>query len=312
MPIIATFLNGYDDTGTPDDVIGTVGGYDIVQFQLDSSANSTDLRTFDMRITNFYSIEEIELDSYYIPMTIILSAAQIGSGLSANLLIDGSGAPGYGDVIKIYMDTETSLDLSGWTFQGWTDTIYVFGDSSAETITAPSGDFNISTSDGNDTFRYVDGRDGSTGQVINGGNADDTLLLVLNATATDNIFDLRGPSFYSIEKITFSSSGTQDATLRLYGNQFQNGNLSATLQVTGVNGASNTETIEIYMDTQTIVDLSGWSFMNWGGQNEKVIIHGDSSLELITGSSQDDEILGGGGADTLYGMGGDDIIDGGG
>ncbi|HHN66680.1 MAG TPA: calcium-binding protein [Thermopetrobacter sp.] len=325
MAIIATFNDGYDDTGGPDDVIGT-GGYDTVLFQVDNNnAYTIDSRVFDMRITNFISIEEIQLseinplNGVQADLQVELSGDQIGAGLSANLHIIGDIDSANSEAILIFMDTSTTLDISGWTFTDWgNETIYIYGDADAETFTGSSEQDYIDGGAGDDTFRYLDGQDGIPyyGDTFKGGAGNDTLLLVLNATATDTLFDLRELTLQSLEQITFSSAGGLDATLLLSASQAA-WDLPANMHVTGSNAPGQTEAIELEMGAVTTLDLSGWTFADWGSQGERITITGDSDAETITASAGrdfvhglagDDQLHGGGGTDDLYGGSGFDQL----
>ncbi|MCP5072185.1 MAG: calcium-binding protein, partial [Rhodobacteraceae bacterium] len=102
------------------------------------------------------------------------------------------------------------------------------------------------------------------------------------------------------------------------------------LVVTGNDASGSTEKVLIEMFVVSDLDISGWSFVDWGGQGDLVEIVGDANDESITGSiaadliagnggadsidggAGADSITGDGGADTIYGGLGADVIDGGG
>jgi len=74
----------------------------------------------------------------------------------------------------------------------------------------------------------------------------------------------------------------------------------------GDNTAGATEAIIIDMDaslfSSSIVDLSGLTFSNWGGQGETITVIGDQdTANTITGSSENDVLLSGTLDDTLDG-----------
>ena len=152
----------------------------------------------------------------------------------------------------------------------------------------------------------------------------DILLLQINASADtpDTLtFDLRDSEFVSVDKIEFSSlspsDGTDDMILQIAADEIGGGQLSDTLVVDGYNVANFTETIEIHMSsvedgsTTTNLNISGWTFIDWGGQGEVIKIFGNSEANDITGSSQRDYIYGQDGNDYLSGGGGNDFLSGG-
>ena len=332
-----TFTNGYDDTGAPDTVTGSSFVSDIVRFQIDSLPVTADERIFDMRITDFTSIEELRftiLVSQDIdPVTVQLSASEIGAGLASDLLVKGVGGAIVlnAETIEIYMDNATAVDISGWTFQDWGnqgEQINIFGDADAETITGSSQADYISAAGGNDVLeggvgvdtiiggagddviRYVNGQDGDIGEIVDGGTGNDRVQLVLDPGVTDLTFDLQTVDFTSIETVEFILASKQDAILQLSASEIGAG-LASNLVIDGQFSVDAAETISIDMGVATILDLSGWTFSNWGEQGDQITVTGDGDAEFITGSSRNDELLGAAGADILIGGAGDDTLEGG-
>ena len=165
---------------------------------------------------------------------------------------------------------------------------------------------------GDDVYIIDDTADVSTNDFLFGGSGHDTVML--RGQADGDTFDMYGVDVSSIDQITFDSVGTgRDITLRLNGSEFTStGSEYATnLVVDGNNAVGSTEIIQIDMSTDTELDLSGWTFVGWGAQGEKVVINGDADAETITGTIQDDVIEGGDGDDTLFLTAGDDSYDGG-
>jgi Ca2+-binding RTX toxin-like protein len=64
------------------------------------------------------------------------------------------------------------------------------------------------------------------------------------------------------------------------------------------------------MDGNTL-NMTGWTFVDWGGQDELITVFGDNDDENIWGSSQFDMLIGNGGNDLLEGNEGRDNLQGG-
>lgn len=106
--------------------------------------------------------------------------------------------------------------------------------------------------------------------------------------------------------------GNIDVTIQIDAAQLGNG-LSVNLALDGADNPGQTETLEIFANGETAIDLSGFSFQDWGttgfnGGGETVIVHGGNIGETVTGTSQRDTINGNGGDDTIDGGGEDDTL----
>ncbi|HHN66655.1 MAG TPA: hypothetical protein ENK15_01280, partial [Thermopetrobacter sp.] len=323
MPIIATFLNGYDDTGTPDNVTGTISSYDIVRFEVDATATTVGEYYFDMRITNFAFINEIQIfGTGLYPKTVDLSAAQLisGQGISYDLVVNSIGNPLSVEQVRVYMGNETSVSLTNWTFQDWgsNDNVIIVGDTDAEIIALSPVADQVYADDGDDTIVYTSGQDGLSGEIVDGGGGADTLQISFDTSATDTVTDLRDVNFTSIEGITFDAAEpTMDTTVQLKASEVKSlSSMARDLRIEGDDDPGNTETVQVYMVTTTTLDLSQWYFVNWGGQGDAVEILGDGSDETITGTAALDKIYAGAGDDTIRYLNGKDgdageIVDGG-
>ena len=190
----------------------------------------------------------------------------------------------------------------------------VHGGDGDDTLLDLDGVNNLFGDAGNDRFVYREGRDAPAGTVIDGGAGTDHLVVETTTAASDTLFDLRSLDLTSIDAIDFQPYGgaAQNLELRLNGDEVApGGGLSANTAVSGHDASGYKETLAIYMNVATQVDLSGWSFANWGGQGEEIRIYGDASAETLIGSSRNDVIVGAEGGDTLKGNTGNDWLDGG-
>ncbi len=288
-------------------------GQDTIYLFNFTSATDTQ---FDLSGVNFVSVERLDFGT---AGSVLLAADEIGAGLSATLEVNGHDVSGALEMIVLYMQVNTTLDLSGWTFVDWGwqgDYVAVLGDDSSETIIGTphtdvldggGGDDTLIGGDGYDYFQYYNGQDAGIGESVNGGNGLDSLLFLNAAGAPDTISDLRGVDFTSIERIIFSSGGT----VRIDADEIFPGSLSSAMVVNGYDQAGHVETVEIHMNRSTGLDLSPWAFTAWGNQGEVVRVFGDGDAELISGSKMRDELNGGGGDDVLNGNEGDDVLRGG-
>ena len=164
---------------------------------------------------------------------------------------------------------------------------------------------------GNDTFVYVNGKDVSQGAVLDGGAGTDRLQLKYSSGIL-KYFDMKNMDFASIEEIQFVTTTSATTYLALTADQLvAGGGISPNAVIIGTDAAGRTEKINVLMDLETKLDLSGWTFVDWGGQGEEVRIKGDYQQETIDGTSMADVIDGRGGNDVLRGGGGDDRIYGG-
>ena len=158
-----------------------------------------------------------------------------------------------------------------------------------------------------DIFRFTTASDLilAGGTNLYGGTGFDTVLI---DGQNGTVFDFDG-DVYSIEAIEFASGSNKDVTAQITGDEIDSGSeFAAALQVTGNNSSGSTEILEFQLSGATSVDLSAWTFTNWGGQGDQIIVRGDGQAETIIGSSQNDTIEGAGGSDSLDGAGGTDAV----
>lgn len=303
---------------------------------------------YDFRGSDIVSIERFTFANSVAGTSIAkFNADQIGTDnftfityISSTALITGIDTFGFNEIIEIYMGAASSLDISGWTFANWgnqLEGIDILGDGDAETITgssqadsidADSGNDIINGGGGNDTIRGATGMDtidGGAGndrivvlngdesgnEIVNGGADTDTLAL---ATLSGSyIYDFTSWTITSIEQIEFSSDGAGvDKVIDIQASQIGAGlSSTAAISASGIDIAA--DQIRIAMGTSSTLDLSGWTFTNWGGANgdDKIFVTGDADAETITGTSQIDVLNGQGGIDVLNGGGGNDVITGG-
>ena len=162
---------------------------------------------------------------------------------------------------------------------------------------------------GNDTFRYLNGQGANAGEILNGGSGLDKLQI---KSSTNNNFDFRGFDVTSLEEIEFNADGINiDKAAIFNAEEFDTaGEFSSTLLIDGNANTGSTDEIRIYMAAVTNLNLSGWTFQDWGGEGEKVTIYGDASVETITGTSQIDYIYGNNGNDTIFGGNARDYLNG--
>ena len=147
------------------------------------------------------------------------------------------------------------------------------------------------------------------------GGADSDRLLLRTAGEGAHVYDLTEATLTSIEEIEFFADGggfvEHTKTVSLFASQVGGASLSSTLLIDGNDSGNSMDLISITMGDATSLDLSGWTFQQWGtvanfGDGEVITITGDDDAETITGSSERDVIEGSASADTLDGGGGND------
>ena len=187
----------------------------------------------------------------------------------------------------------------------------LYGDAGGDTLIDDAGVNALYGGDGNDSLLYRDGRDVPAGALADGGAGTDTLQLS-GGLGTDLLFDLGLLDASSIERISFQPVLGADLTVALAAAELvPQGGIATNAIINGRDAPGYTETIRITMGTVDDLNLSGWTFTNWGAQGETVQIFGDATPETIRGTSSADVINGGKANDFLYGQGGDDRLYGG-
>ncbi|MCQ0988718.1 beta strand repeat-containing protein [Jiella marina] len=238
-----------------------------------------------------------------------------------------------GVVVRLSDGTATGGDAAGDTFvnfenltgsahddtlAGTTGANVLSGGAGNDTLIGLGGADFLHGGEGNDTFDILPTED-FAGATMDGGAGSDRLLL-RTADDVQNAYDLTGTSFLSIEEIEFAAdTGGFDEnikTVSLSASQVGGAGLSSTLLIDGNDSTDKKDLISIAMGDATSLDLSGWTFQQWGtvannGDGEFITITGDGDAETITGSSERDVIDGGAGDDTIDGGGGNDTLDGG-
>ena len=147
------------------------------------------------------------------------------------------------------------------------------------------------------------------GDVIHGDAGAD--FIEATSTNTTNVtINLRDADIASIENLNFVNTvpgDTHSITVQMNAVDFIG--WASELAITGRNDANSVDTVEIYTNGETTVDLSTFtgSISGFGAEDAFTLL-GTSAVETLTGSSLNDRIVSGGGADTLSGGGGDDTF----
>src|SRR5581483_2239067 len=179
------------------------------------------------------------------------------------------------------------------------------GDGNANVLTGAAGNDTLTGGAGKDTLSggansdifIVGTGDAVSGETYDGGAGNDTLKVTGDADFTDS-------SLLSIENLTFNTSGA--ATVTLTAAQLGGTNLAAALAVTA---SANDDHIVINAASASTIDLSAWSFTQWGASGtDTITINGSTGADTITGSVKDDIINAGQGTDSVAGGGGNDTI----
>ncbi|WP_167684739.1 M10 family metallopeptidase C-terminal domain-containing protein [Parasedimentitalea denitrificans] len=317
--------NDYIQIDPSDPTVGDYydGGadYDTVQlFGLSSSS------TFDFETSAFFDNEAL---SFAGPGRAYFLAAQFSP------LLDVSAAAHAGETVRVNlrMSTQTLLNLSGMGFAGFDqpgDGTTIIGDSDTEimigspvddiilgsggndTMEGGSGVDQMIGGSGNDSFRYSDGQDGAVGEIANGGQGANKVLISGGGTS-----DLRDVTFTNIGEIEFDSNGPAAhsmvivSTDQLLGNA---GFLDALL-VDGNLGDDSDDTLRIDALSVPDVDMTGFTFQTWNNDTyndqDLIVVFGNGAANRFYGSSQHDVMNGFGGNDLLEGNDGNDTLDGG-
>ncbi|WP_269062031.1 calcium-binding protein [Salipiger marinus] len=287
-----------------DSVFGNLGSDTIVL----SGAGSFDFRTEGVQLSQ---LEEIEFGAG--GQTLLISADEINDGFAEGLLVDGFSTAGNAENLRIQMDGDIQLDMSGWVFQDWSeaeDQIFVTGDASSETITGSTVDDSVSMGDGNDTFRLTTPAHAGADTVTGGAGSDRVQLM------GTGVFDLSATEFNTIEEIEFGTSGV--ASVILTSDEIDTAAELQTVLIDGFDGSSSTNAITVVMNT-TNLSLAGWTFQDWDNlESEVITLIGTSVSNTITGSVERDSVSGGDGDDsiatgldhdTIAGDDGNDTID---
>ncbi|MCL5777231.1 S8 family serine peptidase [Limibaculum sp. FT325] len=248
-----------------------------------------------------------------------------------------AGGSGHDTINASAVGSDVTIDLAAGTgvIDGVAITLSsieaVLGGDGADILAGTAGAETLVGGRGNDILRGNGGAD-----VLRGGRGDDRLIvaaglapasgalfdggegrdaLVLDAPGQlvpgGAVFDLSGADMLSIEELHFAPGGAaQPRSVIFEGQEFDApGEFAPQLVVRGEDAAGATERIVIRLGVNQTLDLSGWTFVDWGGQGEAIEIVGDDSDESVVGSSQADTIETGGGNDIVLAGAGNDRID---
>ena len=183
-------------------------------------------------------------------------------------------------------DFATIFSFGGLDAMAGDDTIDASSTSGAGLVGGGGAD-NMFGSTGDDNFRYLDGSDVVSGEVLNGGGGIDDFIRLEDTGA----IDFRLAAITNVKNVQFTS-GTSVAS-------FDDSQLG-TGHLVGFYGSGNTDTLKVYADGSA--DLSTLTFTSWTS--------GVDIIELI-GTSQNDTLTGAARSTTHYGGAGNDAITGG-
>ena len=234
-------------------------------------------------------------------LTLGAGAARDGFADGAVVTVDTAGSSQV--VIDIVLDGGADIDLSSWTFVNWgaSDMVRVLGTAADEVFLGTSGRDVFVGGGGFDTY-ILDGADSETDE-IQGGTGIDRLSVQSSTDMTATAGRL-----LSIDEIAFSGTDATPQILDILAEDVNSLGLSLTLHVDRRDGTQQ-DMIRVSMGFADGLDLSGWTFANWGGRHVEIL--GAETGDDIVGSSAGDAMIGNGGDDTLLGLDGDDTIVGG-
>ena len=268
-------------------------GNDVIQVGTAGAGTSIDLSAAAADgVNGFLSVEGITFANTSGLSTATLNAAQFGTGkIATAAAITGTAAD---QALAINVASGGSLDLSTWTFTGWTsgtDTISLTGSTGTEIIVGSSQV---------DRFVVGDSNQVSATDRYNGGAGNDILQVGVAGAGTSIDFTTAAADavngFLSVEGIAFvNTSGTASATFNAA--QFGTGKIATTTSITGTLGAVQALTVNVAATGS--VDLSAWTFTDWTSGTDTITVNGSTGAETLTGATQTAQILAGAGTDTL-------------
>jgi Ca2+-binding RTX toxin-like protein len=274
-------------------------------------AGFADTETFT--IVDGSGIDTIDFSNYSANQRIDLRAPGTGSttgsvsdvgGLTGNMLIS------VGTVIEnatLGAGNDTIIGNSANNLLiGGSGNDSLVGNGGNDTLEGGAGDDTQRGGAGNDTFRYTNGVGADNGEYIYG-DADTDRILVTGSNGV--VFDFQGIQINSIEEIEFSADGTNvDKTVIFQSQEFdQSHEFASNLLIDGNNTSGSQDIVRIVMNTGNL-DISGWTFQDWGGQSERVEVIGTSGANNITTTSNRDSVTAGSGDDTITGGAGNDTL----
>jgi Ca2+-binding RTX toxin-like protein len=288
-------------TGT--DSINGGNGDDTITFQTNaativSASQLTNLRSFET-FTFDYSSNATTAASITLNDAIASANAKASTGtLTVTRASDDTGTL----TVTGTSVTSTKLALSG---SDGADTLT--GGAANDTLTGGIGIDSLTGNAGDDVFVYSAITHINVGELIAGGDGNDTVRI---STATSGTFDFSNATLTSIETIDGLASG---ATAK-----FNSSQLSSTTRITESDTTATDTVINVVVGA-TSVDLAGFTYdanrsagvslSNDGAYASfAVLLTGTSKADSITGGSNQDSLIGGLGADTIIGGSGADLI----
>jgi Ca2+-binding RTX toxin-like protein len=207
----------------------------------------------------------------------ILSYTGSAAGVTVNLANGtGSGGDAQGDVIVNFTDIRGS---------GLADSLT--GDGNSNFLEGRGGADILMGAGGADFFEYFSSSDCAPGEVVDGGDGADTILVLGGGT-----FDFSATTILSVE--TLSLRTQNDATAILAAPQI--GGTGDIAEVVGTNGKQTLTVIG------SDINLSAVAFVNWTDDDDRINLTGTNGSDVIIGSGHADHMLGGNGGD-IFGFG---------
>ncbi len=321
-----TFAYNFGDDIAAETISGGEGN-DVIQVNRDPD----NVFSADFRNAALSSIEKIVVNGDSSSAVVAkFSAAQLGNGLSADLILEGAGAGSQFSIDDKNSSDSFVVDLRRFDLTGWSgftfvqmgsgaDVVFgtekfaflrsgggndtIIGGGAGEELIGGEGVDQLFGNGGFDTFQITEAIE--SGDIIDGGEGADTLLI--NGFFTSEV-DFRLAELESIETLVFADSSATAMRADILSSQIGDG-LAVNANVESVAaGNPGADRLAITMDTATL-DLSQFTFnANWLADDNLVSVSGQNSGDLVIGSSGNDDIAGKAGADTLSGGAGDDIM----
>ncbi|WP_026941334.1 calcium-binding protein [Hellea balneolensis] len=185
------------------------------------------------------------------------------------------------------------------------------GNSGNDIITGGLGADLLNGDSGDDSFIYMSSAENAVGESIDGGTGLDRIIVELN---NGSEIDFSYTVINLIEILEFAAVGQSgvENSVNIDASQIGGMAFSDSLQIIGSQTpAIAIDLFSIFMAGETLLDISSFTFSNWGGDSQELTIIGNGNDETIIGSGAADLINGNAGNDNLTGGAGDDVINGG-
>lgn len=205
---------------------------------------------------------------------------------------EGDRLTNFENIIGSAFNDTLNLDASGNGFidaGAGNDTIAVFGGSG--TFLGGAGDDTI----------FVQTNFATTGATFDGADGTDILRTFVSGN-----FDLRDDFVSNIEILRIDANAGDASAVLINADQFT----MSEVRLDGAHAGGSGE-LRIFMGSETVLDLSDLTLVNFVEPGDLVRITGDGSNETIIGSTIQDIITGGDGNDTIEGGAGGDTLNGG-